>query len=150
MRADRPPKHLHDKDKEKLATFRKKAAQLAKKYGLIENSSGGCCMGECSVTFEGDELLLQVGCDRFYGREDVDIGTKIPRRPRVAPGWFNLGRIRGYVDGLKEFYDFESLDEQIEWLTTHADTVMNTAFLNSEDLHSWNKEVLRKVWKRKR
>lgn len=138
------------KEKDKLATIRTKLARFVKEHGLIETGSGISGMGEGAVCYEGDEFCLQAWCDRgTNGIEYLSIGTKVRRRPRAHLNRYLLSRIRGYGDGLKDHYPFQSLDEEIEWLTANADTVMNSAFLNRDDLRQWNVEASRRMWRKR-
>ena len=73
-------------------------------------------MGEWFVYYENSEFILGIGKDRS-GYASIELGSKVRRKPRAQlRGPWTMSHLKGYLDGSKDHYRFEGLDEEMSWL----------------------------------
>lgn len=99
---------------------------------------GGVGMGAWFVEFQADEFVVAVGQDRSGEMPHVEVGSKVRRKPRAhMRGPWSLSHLRGFRSGSPDHYLFSSVDEQLEWFKDHLDDLLDSTFLNSDDLNTW-------------
>jgi hypothetical protein len=122
-----------------------KLSYFIDRYGLAVTDSSESSMGEWYINLEGSEFFISVSHDRG-GSTFIDVGTKVRKRPRAHIRDWSLGYIRGYLEGKNEHYRFSNIDDQIEWLRDNENTVMNSSFINSDDLNTWAVKVSKRMF----
>ncbi len=107
-------------------------------------------MGASYVRYESDEFALAVSRERGGQPIAIALGSKVRRRPRAhmrGPWWLSI--LRGYLDGERDQYSFESAEAEADWLRANEATLFDTAFLNGEPLHSWAVAASRRMFGRR-
>lgn len=95
-------------------------------------------MGGWYVGWENSEFVLTASQDRSGDVLSICVGSKIRRRPRAhMRGPWSLGHLRGYLEETPGHYIFESVEDQIGWLEANLDRLLDTSFLNSDELNAW-------------
>ncbi|MCG8434610.1 MAG: hypothetical protein MJA83_11315 [Gammaproteobacteria bacterium] len=120
--------------------------EFMRRHGFEISESSANSMGEWSVCMENGEFFLFVSRDRG-GYESIEISAKSRSRKGAHLRTWSLSKLRGYLEDLDNHYRFHSLKEQADWLQSHEEELLNTAFLNSENLRKWNTKVSRDMFR---
>jgi hypothetical protein len=95
---------------------------------------------------ETNEFKLEVVRERD-GHVDICVGSKVRRQPRVQMrGPWSLSHLRGYLDGGADHFIFADTQEQIRWLKNNIESVLDTHFLNSDELQRWAVKASRRMF----
>lgn len=121
-----------------------------KPYGFVpllpvrrdEESMGGWC-----AEYHTDEFRVIASQDRTDDLISICVGSRIRRKPATQMrGPWSLGQLRGFLDGQRDHYLFDSVENQIDWLSQNITTVLQTSFLNSDPLNQWAVEASRRLF----
>lgn len=88
-------------------------------------------------TAESDEFKIEISRDRG-GLVSIAIGSRVRRRPRAhMRGPWSLSHLRAYLEGDVDHYKFSDFQKEISWLKENLERILNTSFLNSDELNEW-------------
>jgi hypothetical protein len=137
-----------------LAEMRRVTAavmHIAAPYGFSESyvyPPSEYSMFEWTYKAETDEFILQILRDRG-GHIGICLGSKVRRKPRAQMrGPWSLSHLRGYLDGGADHYRFTDVEEQIDWLRQNTRSLLETPFLNSDELNKWAVKASRRLFRR--
>ena len=109
--------------------------------GPDPNSMGGWC-----VEYQSEEFIATISQDRGGDIISVSIGSRVRHRPRGhMRGPWSLSHLRGFLDGSLDHYNFESINDQIEWLRENSKRILQSQFLNSDELNQWSVVASRRL-----
>lgn len=61
-------------------------------------------------------------------------------------GPWSLSHLRGYLDGGQDHHIFGTVQEQFVWLEANIDRLLDTTFLNSDELNIWAVDASRRMF----
>lgn len=109
-------------------------------------SHGKSDMGEWYVRYENNEFIVGIWQDRS-GYVAIELGSKIRRKPKShMRGPWSLSHLRGYLEGSKVHFDFQSPKEEAEWFENNENKLFDSSFLNSDDLNKWAVKASKRLW----
>ena len=93
-----------------------------------------------------DEFTIEIERDRG-GHIRIYVGSKVRRKPRAhMRGPWSLSHLRGYLDGNAEHFRYTDVDDQIRWLHDNIQSLLDTSFLNSDELNKWAVRASRRLF----
>ena len=96
---------------------------------------------------ESSEFVVFAFQDRADDILTICVGSRMRRKPRAhMRGPWSLGHLRGFIDGFYDHYIFESPTEQLDWLQANIGKLLNTPFLNSDELNTWAVKASRRMF----
>ena len=103
-------------------------------------------MGEWYIYYENSEFILGISKDRSE-RVTLSLGSKVRRKPRAQlRGPWSMSHLKGYLDGGKDHYLFESTEEEISWVEENERQLFDSSFLNSDALNQWAVKASRRLF----
>ena len=115
-------------------------------FGLQIGKHDKSTMGEWYVYFETGEFILSVGKDR-RGFTSIELGSKKRVRPRAhMRGPWSMSHLRGYLEGIKDHYKFDSIESEALWLESNLKLLFDSDLLNSEELNIWAAKASRRFF----
>ena len=120
---------------------------LIERRGFTVESDEGT-MGEAWVRLQSEEFFVEVYRDRG-GREWITIGSKVRPKPRAHLRNFLLSRSSSYLDGKLDPNPKIDLEAEAGWLLANQDVILDSSFINSEDLRLWNVDAARVLFGQK-
>jgi hypothetical protein len=135
-----PPEPLLDRVMRLLGPF------IERRGFAVDHDEGP--MGEAWVRLQDDEFVVTAFRDRG-GFEWFTVGTKVRPRPRAHLRSFLLERLVSYLDGGQDPNPTADLETQARWLVERQGRILDSAFLNSEDLNFWNLNAARLLFGQK-
>jgi hypothetical protein len=104
-------------------------------------------MGAWWVSMETTEFIVTASQDRPDDVLGICIGSKVRRKPRAQMrGPWSLGHLRGFLDGNRDHFRFASGRDQLNWLQANIEQLLNTEFLNSDELNAWAVSASRRMF----
>ncbi|WP_339910193.1 hypothetical protein [Symmachiella dynata] len=116
-------------------------------YGFENARTDPLTMGGWHFSMETSEFVVIALQERAYATLGVYVGSKIRRKPRahMRGPWF-LELLRGYIIGDQDHYETMTPREQLDWLQANIEQLLNTPFLNSDDLNTWAVKASRRMF----
>jgi hypothetical protein len=114
---------------------------LIARHGFTVASFGPSSMGEEAVRLDSEEFTVKIYRDRG-GSEWITVGSKVRPKARAPLRNYLLCRLIAFRDG-SEPNPACDLKAEAKWLADHADVVLDSALINSEELRSWNVDAAR-------
>lgn len=133
------------------ADLRRRASRLLRglprRRGLEFRRAEPSPMGGWYVRLENAEFLIEITQDRAGEAPSIAIGTRLRPRPR-APlrGPWSLSHLRGFLDGQRDHFRFQTLSEEVRWLHENEPRLFDSVFLNSEALRVWSVRAARRMF----
>jgi hypothetical protein len=115
--------------------------QLIERRGFTVESDEAS-MGDAWVRLQSEEFVVDVCRDRG-GLEWITVGSKVRPRPRAHLRSFLLCRLISYLDRKFDPNHRIEFEAAAEWLLVHQDLILNSAFINAEDLRAWDVDAAR-------
>ena len=57
-----------------------------------------------------------------------------------------MSHLKGYLEGGKDHYLFESTEEEISWVEKNENQLFDSSFLNSDELNQWAVKASRRLF----
>lgn len=113
--------------------------EILRPFGFAEADHGNYyAMGGWWFKSEIEEFVVQAGQDISFDSFSISIGSKLRRRPRAhMRGPWSLSHLRGFMDGGPDHYIFNAAEDQIRWMKNNISTLLDSSFLNSDELKRW-------------
>jgi len=116
-------------------------------YGFTETEDSNGSMGGWFFQTESDLFIVTAGQDRSGDGVGICVGSKKRRKPRAhMRGPWSLSHLRGYIDENADHFMFDNADDQIGWLKSNLQTILDTEFLNSDELNNWAVKASRRLF----
>lgn len=121
--------------------------EVLRPYGFTETENSRGTMGGWFFQTESDEFIATAGQDRSGDGVGICVGSKKRRKPRAhLRGPWSLSHLRGYIDGNADHFMFNNVEDQIGWLQNNLQSILDTEFLNSDELNSWAVKASRRLF----
>lgn len=119
---------------------------LLSRHSLQIGQHDKSAMGEWYIYYENSEFILGISKDRSE-RVTLSLGSKVRRKPRAQlRGPWSMSHLKGYLDGGKDHYLFESTEEEISWVEENERQLFDSSFLNSDALNQWAVKASRRLF----
>ena len=119
---------------------------LLSRHSLQIGQHDKSAMGEWYIYYENSEFILGISKDRSE-RVTLSLGSKVRRKPRAQlRGPWSMSHLKGYLDGGKDHYIFESTEEEISWVEENERQLFDSSFLNSDELNQWAVKASRRLF----
>ena len=119
---------------------------LISRHSLQIGQHDKSAMGEWYIYYENSEFILDISQDRSE-RVTLSLGSKVRRKPRAQlRGPWSMSHLKGYLDGGKDHYLFESTEEEICWVEKNENQLFDSSFLNSDALNQWAVKASRRLF----
>ena len=120
--------------------------ELISRHSLQIGQHDKSAMGEWYIYYENSEFILGISKDRSE-RVTLSLGSKVRRKPRAQlRGPWSMSHLKGYLDGGKDHYLFESTEEEISWVEENERQLFDSSFLNSDELNQWAVKASRRLF----
>ena len=123
--------------------------RIASPYGFTESGvypPTPSSMTAWAYSADTDEFTIEIERDRG-GHIGIYVGAKVRRKPRAhMRGPWSLSHLRGYLDGNAEHFRYTDVDDQIRWLQDNIQSLLDTSFLNSDELNEWAVRASRRLF----
>ena len=124
--------------------------QMLEPHGFGRPHSEALTMNGWWFCTESDEFTVTAGQQRSGDGLRICIGSRIRRRPRAhMRGPWSLSHLRGFAEGSRDHYPFQDPAEQLAWMQANIDKLLNTRFLNSDELNTWAVRASRRLFRQK-
>jgi len=125
--------------------------EVLRTYGFTEYEDSSGSMGAWFFQTETDQVIVTAGQDRAGDGVEICVGAKKRRKPRAhLRGPWSLEQLRGYIEGNDDHFMFDNPDDQIGWLKNNIQSILDTEFLNSDELNNWAVKTSRRLFGRGR
>lgn len=123
--------------------------EVASKFGFSESRvfpPTSESMTAWAYYAETEEFRLDVERDRG-GYVGINVGSKVRRKPRAhMRGPWSLSHLRGFLEGHSDHFVFADIEEKIRWLEDNLESLLDTSFLNSDELNKWAIKASRRMF----
>ena len=122
---------------------------LISRHGFTVASTGPSSMGDEEVQLDSEEFTVTINRDRG-GSEWIVVGSKVRPKARAPLRSYLLCRLIAFRNGSEPHpVRHRGLKAEARWLVDHADLILDSALINSEELRLWNADAARVMFGQK-